>query len=267
MKIFYLLHNNNDINSIIDYSFYVNGYIDNLLELSKLNELNKINFCKLANSTNIENNYYPLFIKNDNIITNSIDLSKNLIFTGPNASGKTTIIKSLLINVILSQQFGMGCYSKANIKLVDKFYCYLNIPDTNDRDSLFQAEARICKEIIENINENQDQNCLCIFDELYSGTNPEEAVNSSFGLLSYIGNKNCKYILTTHFNKLCKMLNKKHNVENFKMKVNEIDNDINFTYKIEKGISKIKGASNVLKKLNYPDKIIEDINKLNKKEQ
>ena len=33
--------------------------------------------------------------------------------------------------------------------MYDKIHCYLNIPDTSNRDSLFQAEARRCKEIID----------------------------------------------------------------------------------------------------------------------
>ncbi len=48
------------------------------------------------------------------------------------------------------------------------------------------------------------------------------------------------------------------------MKINNENDDIIFTYKIDKGISKIKGGSNILKKLNYPDKIIQNINIMNK---
>ena len=77
---------------------------------------------------------------------------KNIMITGPNASGKTTILKSFLINHILSQQIGCGCYDSAEIKCYDYIYSYLNIPDTSGRDSLFQAEARRCKEIIDNIS-------------------------------------------------------------------------------------------------------------------
>ena len=47
------------------------------------------------------------------------------------------------------------------------------------------------------------------------------------------------------------------------MKVLNKKDDIIFTYKINNGISKIKGASNILKKLNYPEKIIKNVDKLN----
>ena len=263
MRMFYILHDNDEINEVLDYSFYLNGYIDNLKQLSLLKQSGKINNCNFSDKLSIKNNFYGIHV-NEDYVTNSVDLCKNIVITGPNASGKTTTIKSILVNILLSQQFGVGCYKSAEINLFDKFFCYLNIPDTNDRDSLFQAEAKICKNIIEYLDNNEDDKCLCIFDELYSGTNPEEAINSSYSLLNYISNKNCKFMLTTHFNELCKMLNKNNKIKNYNMKVTQQDNEIKFTYKIEKGISNIKGASNVLKKLNYPEKILQDIDLLRK---
>ena len=263
MKVFFDLHNDIEINNLIEKTYYLNGYIDNIKTLSNLKKLKKINDCEFTNDNiKIEENYYPIFIEND-LVTNSIDLCNNIIITGPNASGKTTFIKSILFNIIFTQQFGMGFYKSANINLFDKFFCYLNIPDTNDRDSLFQAEARICKNIIEYIEENKNENVLCIFDELYSGTNPEEAVNSSYSLLNYLVEENCKYIITTHFYDLCNLLERKDNIKNYNMKVLKKKDDIIFTYKINQGISKIKGASNILKKLNYPEKIIKNVDKLN----
>ena len=40
------------------------------------------------------------------------------------------------------------------------------------------------------------------------------------------------------------------------MKVNNNATDFEYTYKIKKGISKVKGAMKVLKDLNYPENII-----------
>ena len=41
------------------------------------------------------------------------------------------------MNIILSQQIGYGFYEKAEIKPYDYLHCYLNIPGTSGRDSLF----------------------------------------------------------------------------------------------------------------------------------
>jgi DNA mismatch repair protein MutS len=139
----------------------------------------------------------------------------------------------------------------------------LNIPDTSGRDSLFQAESRRCKEIIDNIKLNSDSKCrhFCIFDELYSGTNPEEASKAGHAFLKYLnGFSNVNYILTTHYFAICNKFKKSKQVQNYKMEVNVLkDGTFEYTYKIKKGVSKIKGGIRVLKDMDYPDEIIDTI--------
>ncbi len=269
MKEFYKLNNDKELITSFYYSFGINGYISNLNEIQKSIKKNKMNFCKFIekdnkNNTNFDNSYYAKLLDNsNNIIKNSYDLEKNMILTGPNAAGKTTILKTSLFNIILSQQIGCGFYNSAEIKLYDYIHCYINIPDTSNRDSLFQAEARRCKEILEIIDNNIDKRHFCVFDELYSGTNPDEAVKSGYGFLNYLNNKkNVDYILTTHYYKLCKLLKKSSKVENYSMKINKkLDsNDYDFTYKLKKGISKVKGGIKVLKDLEYPELILKNMN-------
>jgi hypothetical protein len=40
-------------------------------------------------------------------------------------------------------------FDKLKLSPFDHIHSYLNIPDTSGRDSLFQAEARRCKEILD----------------------------------------------------------------------------------------------------------------------
>jgi DNA mismatch repair ATPase MutS len=209
--------------------------------------------------------YYPKFINinKNNIIKNNCKLNKNIIITGPNASGKTTTLKTALINIILSQQFGYGCFKKLIFRPFENIHCYLNIPDTSGRDSLFQAEARRCKEIIDNVNILKEETHFCIFDELYSGTNPEEAVSSANAFLNYLSNKNnvC-YMLTTHYIELCKNLSKTKEIKNYHMKTINNNDDTVYTYYLEKGISTIKGGVKVLKDMNYPIEIMDKLTKI-----
>jgi DNA mismatch repair protein MutS len=136
-------------------------------------------------------------------------------------------------------------------------HCYLNIPDTSGRDSLFQAEARRCKEIIDIVNSNDQCNHFCVFDELYSGTNPEEAVTSASAFMKYIvKTDNVTCLLTTHYVKLCKKLEKNKRIENYNMKTNKTSNTFEYTYKLVKGISTVKGGLKVLSDMNYPNEII-----------
>ena len=49
---------------------------------------------------------------NSNPVKNSYSLKNNIIITGPNAAGKTTMLKTTLFNIIFSQQTGCGFYKK-----------------------------------------------------------------------------------------------------------------------------------------------------------
>jgi DNA mismatch repair protein MutS len=182
-----------------------------------------------------------------------------MIITGPNASGKTTILKSTLINIVFSQQFGCGFYDSAKISPFHHIHCYLNIPDTSGRDSLFQAEARRCKEILDIISAHKKESHFCVFDELYSGTNPDEAETSATAFMSYITKyKNVSCLLTTHFVKICKRLHKNKNILNCKMVTENVNKKLKYLYILKSGISHVKGGINVLTEMNYPKEIIEN---------
>jgi hypothetical protein len=259
LKYFYELHDDLVYNEVIMYSLGFNGYIDCLEGLQNNIEERKINysaFVKSKGKAQFKNNYYgPL--KDDNPIKNTIKFKKNIIVTGPNASGKTTILKSTLINIILTQQFGCGFYDSAQINPFKYIHCYLNIPDTSGRDSLFQAEARRCKDILDLVKTNEDETHFCGFDELYSGTNPDEAVTSSTAFMNYlIKNPNVNCILTTHFIKVCKKLQKNKNIINCHMETEKKDNKLIYKYKLLDGISEVKGGVAVLTAMDYPKEII-----------
>jgi DNA mismatch repair ATPase MutS len=194
---------------------------------------------------------------NQNPVKNKILLHKKTTITGPNAAGKTTLIKSTLLNVILSQQLGYGFYKKAKLLPYHYVHSYLNIPDTSGRDSLFQAESRRCREILTCLLENNTKRHFCIFDELYSGTNPYEAVASAFGFIKYLNKfENLDLLLTTHYTKLCELLHDE-NVQNMHMKIELCESgQIKYLYKLDKGISSIKGGIKVLEDLDYPAEII-----------
>jgi DNA mismatch repair ATPase MutS len=238
-----------------------NGYLDCIEGLQKNIEERKINFANFINKnkkTIFHNSYYAC-LKDNNPVKNTIKLKKNMIITGPNASGKTTILKSTLINIICTQQFGSGFYESAQFAPFDHIHCYLNIPDTSGRDSLFQAEARRCKEILDTVVENKKESHFCVFDELYSGTNPEEAEVSAIAFLNYLTKyKNVSCLLTTHFIKVCKSLNKNKNIENHHMVTEKINHKIKYSYILKTGISEVKGGINVLTDMNYPKEIIEN---------
>lgn len=251
----------------------------------------------------IVNGYYVATVLNDgsndesnesndksNPVKNTVTLDKRLVITGPNASGKTTILKMTMLNILFSQQLGHGFYETGTrICPYDQLHSYLNIPDTSGRDSLFQAESRRCKEILDKLTGGQSSPVrhFCIFDELYSGTNPYEAIASAYGYITHLTKlDNVDFMLTTHYIQLCKLFEKEkpnsesdkrekivnksepesesigsnvtNKIQNLHMEVADRGNyDFKYLYTLRPGISAIKGGIKVLYDLQYPASIVE----------
>ena len=257
MKYFYTIYDDFDVENMLNYSFGFNGYMDNMKGLHKNLSEKKINLAKFKEKKSIlkfKKLYHPSI---DNPIKNDVNFKKNKIITGPNAAGKTTILKATILSTIFCQQFGLGYFDSATISPFNYIHCYINIPDTSGRDSLFQAEARRCKEILDVIQKNPHSRHFCVFDELYSGTNPYEAISAAFGYLKFITKKNnVKFMLTTHFIRLCELYKKDDKITNWNMKTDIINDKPKYYYKIEEGISIIKGGITVLKEIKYPKEIL-----------
>lgn len=262
LKCFYRLHDNVVYEEALKYSFGFNGYLDNLFGVFENLENKNINVSifDINSDCKIEKEYYPPLV-NQNPIKNDCDLKENIIITGPNGSGKTTMLKTTTINIIFTQQFGVGFYKKCILNPYTHIFSYLNIPDTSNYDSLFQAEARRCKIILDDIHnypEKDGYRHFYIFDEVFSGTSPKQAERLIISYLSYICKfKNVNFCITSHHVKACKRLKNVKKIKNYKMIVNEKENSIlEYTYKMKPGISKVEGSISVLKQLDYPEEVI-----------
>lgn len=269
LQCYYKLHSNSKYEDCIRYSVGYHGYIDNLSGVSSNIRLGTISYATFdnTNTCKFKQLYYP-GLSNDEAIKNDCDFTKNMIISSPNKSGKTTVLKSTALNIIFSQQIACGFYKSATLTPYTHIHSYLNIPDTSGRDSLFQAESRRCKEIIDNIKQFNDNKFrhFCMFDELYSGTNPVEASKAGYAFLEYLQQySNVNFVLTTHYLSICKKFKTSPNVQNYKMVVlvNE-DGTFKYTYKIKKGISNLKGGVRVLKDMDYPQHIINTIERIKK---
>ena len=280
LRCFYRLHSVQSYDEALRYAAGFEGYMENLRGICSNITMGNIAMAQFTTDPSgqkteglqqltsekfgcvlIEQCYPPL-IEEPYIARNTVEFDKNIILSGPNRSGKTTVLKTTALNLIFTQQIGCGFYKSANICPYTHIHSYLNIPDTSGRDSLFQAESRRCKEILDKIKEAKVKGGrsrhFCIFDELYSGTNPDEATKAGYGFLKYLtGFENVDFMLTTHYVKICKKFLKSDDVENYKMYVQCLgDESYNYTYKMVRGISKIKGAAQVMRDMDYPEEII-----------
>jgi hypothetical protein len=265
---YYTIYSNEEYAEALQYSFGFHGYIQCLKGIHENLVAGSLAFAqfdvKEGEGLVIKDQYYPA-LANESFVTNDANLSKNLVITGPNAAGKTTYLKTTMLNIIFTQQFGCGFYSECVMRQpYSHLHSYLNIPDTSGRDSLFQAESRRCKDIIDRvIIAPVDERHFCIFDELYSGTNPVEATKSAYAFLLWLSQRtNVDFVLTTHYADMCSRFKAKKSarIANCQMEAIEAENgDISYTYRLIPGISQIQGAVKVLREMSYPEEILKTI--------
>jgi DNA mismatch repair protein MutS len=256
--------------------FQFNGVIDVLLSISSLlknsSEEKPFSFTTYRDKKipylHTKDVWHPYLVDQD-VVKNTVIMKNNLLITGPNAAGKSTFIKSIIINILLSQTIGVNSSSQFEITPFHLIETYLHIPDIKGTSSLFEAEMLRSKEYIERIKSlNKKEFSFIVLDEIFSSTNYIEGFSGAYSILKNLSEyKNTLFIVTTHFTDL-KVLEKdtKGKIKNYKFSVHyDHKNDIQFNYKLEKGVSYQYIALDLLKKNGFDNKIIEDAISISKK--
>ena len=248
------------------------GEIDNIVNTIKLlnsNEANVNNGSQYSFAEYVVDNTPKLIAKDiwhpcldrEKVVLNSVNLGNpnpNMVITGPNAGGKSTFIKSITINVLLSQTLGITAASEFRITPFSLINTYLNIPDVKGKESLFEAEMHRAREHLLKLEDlPKNQYSFLIMDEIFSSTNPEEGISGGYAICEMLGKyANSISIITTHFTKLTD-LEKTSNFSCYKIPINRDNNgDIEYTYKLEPGVSDQFIALELLGKKGFDKDIV-----------
>lgn len=209
--------------------------------------------------------FWNPFIDAEKVVTNTIDLDgsigKNMIITGPNAGGKSTLIKAVPINLILAQSICLVAAQEAEITPFDTIATYLNIvDDIAAGNSLFKAQVLRAQEMV-NLVEQTPANKLSFvaLDEMFNGTSANESMAAAYSVVNHIGKyENNICIVATHFPLLTQLERENNAFANYKVSVNVDDMGIHYPFKLEKGISGQHVALDILKQEGYDCSIINE---------
>ena len=191
-------------------------------------------------------------------IKNPASLNKSLIITGPNAAGKTTYVRSIFTNIILSQTIGIACAAYAKILPVHALGTFMRISDTLGTSSLFEAEVKRCAELITQATQiaAEGKRAIYFLDEPMHSTPPIEGSATSKAVIEYIGSiPNIRILVTTHYHDLVSM--KPRLFKNVSMDAIEQPNgSYVFPYKIQSGPSFKCIALELLEANKLPKEIV-----------
>lgn len=147
--------------------------------------------------------FHPL-LKGNKIITNSLSLGKEdpkaLLISGPNAGGKSILIKAVALSVLMDK-LGLlvPCKVEAKIPFLDEVFF-----QGGDNQSVLDNLSTFSSSLlgIKNITQKATKDSLVIIDEVGEGTSPKDGEALGVGLLKFFEKVGCLTILTSHFDGL-----------------------------------------------------------------
>ncbi|HIZ75650.1 MAG TPA: hypothetical protein H9723_10515 [Candidatus Mediterraneibacter stercoravium] len=205
-----------------------------------------------GNGRNIfmEDVYHPLI---DDPVENTLELNRGCLITGSNASGKSTFIKAVAVNVVLAQAFNTCAAGKMRMPHVQVLTSMAVRDDLMAGESYFIREIRYLKRILDHLNDRKVT--LCVIDEILRGTNTGERIRASHAILEYLAGKNCIPLIASHDKELTVLLDRLYDNYHFSEEMGE--GDISFSYKIMKGPATSQNAVKLLKIAGFPEEILE----------
>ena len=195
--------------------------------------------------------YHPLL---EHPVENSLSLDKGCIITGSNASGKSTFIKAAALSAILGQTIHTCTARQMRMPKLQVITSMAVKDDLAAGESYFIREIRYLKRILDSLTE--ERITFCAIDEILRGTNTGERIRASSAILKYLSRKNCIALVASHDKELTEILADEYENYHFSEEIGE--EDIYFSYKIQKGPATSQNGIKLLEFAGFPDVIIKN---------
>ena len=229
---------------------------DMVFAKAKFSQNNKCITPKINNNgyTNIIKGKHPL-LKGD-VVPLDFQIGnkyRSLIITGPNAGGKTITLKTVGILTLMTQcGFDIPAMENTEISVFEKVFV-----DIGDNQSIENALSTFSSHIknIADIMREANKSTLILFDEIGSGTDPNEGASLAIALLEEFYQMGCIMISSTHYEEIKHFANKHPDFENAGMMFNK--ETLEPLYKLVIGKSEDSNALFISKKMGIKDKVLQ----------
>ena len=187
------------------------------------------------------------------VIIAGIPAPTQIIITGPNAGGKTVVLKTVGM-LTLAVQSGFHIAAKEGTEMAVFNKMFVDIGDNQSVENALSTFSSHVKNLAQIIKDS-GKSTLLLFDEIGSGTEPNEGAALAIAILEELYHKGCITIATTHYGEI-KNFSKEH--PDFENAAMEFEKDtLEPLYKLSIGKCGDSNALYISKKMGISDAIIE----------
>lgn len=178
---------------------------------------------------------------------------RSLIITGPNAGGKTVVLKTIgLATVAVMSGFHLTANQETEIGLFERIFV-----DIGDNQSIENALSTFSSHMknISDIMQTANHRTLLLFDEIGSGTEPNEGAALAIAILESFYQMGCITVATTHYGEIKRFSEIHPDFMNAAMQFNS--ETLEPLYKLLLGKSGESNALWISKQMNLPEQVLQ----------
>ncbi|MCF2445722.1 DNA mismatch repair protein MutS [Dyadobacter sp. CY345] len=249
---YFRVTNKNAFRRLLDICYTFDAYAS----IAKTQKLHHLVFPEFIGNEIIfqaEKIWHPLI---SNAVPNSFELGNQqtlCLLTGANTSGKTTFLKTCGVAIYLAHLGWPIPAKKLRLSFSDQLFTSIHLSDNLDLGySHFYNEIMRIKSIAEALHTSKK--CFVIIDELFRGTNQEDAFQCSKTVIEgFFRRKNSVFLVSTHLYELLENFSNSPSISFRCFRTVITDNDFLNTYQIEEGVASEKIGQLILKKVGIPE--------------
>jgi DNA mismatch repair protein MutS len=193
----------------------------------------------------------PRFVANDVFL----HPGEMMIITGPNMSGKSTLMRQVALIVLMAQIGSFVPASRARLCIVDRIFTRVGAyDDLSSGQSTFMVEMNETAAILHNATKDS----LIILDEIGRGTSTFDGVSIAWSVAEHIHQViQAKTLFSTHYHVMNKLAEKFSRIKNYNLAVREVGNEIIFLRKLIEGGTDQSYGIHVARLAGLPLEVVE----------
>lgn len=181
--------------------------------------------------------------------SNNVNLEKPtqiLLITGSNMSGKSTLLRTVGINLVLAYAGAPVCAQRFTCSIMDLYTCMRISDNLSNNISSFYAELLRIKEVVKAAEEKE--NVFFLLDEIFKGTNSIDRHAGAKVLILKLCNKGALGLVSTHDLELATLEEEsKMKIKNYHFQEFYKNKEIYFDYILQPGVSKTRNALHLMR--------------------